>query len=365
MAGAPFFPKALTAPTTTFLFLGAYVCLAACAFNTTETDAAIGAVEKPERGGFYSYVDGQGNVISVSPAADKTHSATVATPEQELGDGSIARAGNTTENSTLSPVSISTAEQSELLAGASAKEASNPAELWAAEDESYITSDQLEGKIAERERQRFVSYPDETGRLTTHSVDVVAARESAKTERERAQENGEVALTAADVVTSWSSIRSDCCKEPLQSARTLNDDSELALNVAAAPRFGVTLDGYYPAQAFRLTRSTKALQVQSWNSGGYLYPQVLFLDDKGVPLARVAQLFTRHRPQTWASNAYLIGEIPVEPGAAWAVFFIDYADLDEKGRLSQEKGLLRFGDQDLALSMKGEAVVRSTSGSFD
>lgn len=305
-----------------------------------------------DKAGFYSYVDAQGNVVTVSRDA---RGAAVAEPK--IAVGADATKGDAAK------IDTSKASASDDVAG-SARYASNPNELWSLDDESYMTSDDFESEVTRKLRDRFVSYPDETGRVATYQVDMAAAQEVAEDRRGAAQDLGEDVLPEARVVTRWTNISADCCQMVLANAATLAAGEEKPVNVAARPRGGIDIEGWHPARAFRLDPSIKMIQLQSWKKKGYLYPQALFLDKDGTPLARVAQIFTRKKAQTWAAQPYLIGELPMEPGAEWLVLFLDYAQITEQGVISQDKSYLKFENEEMPLATRGELVVRATSGVF-
>lgn len=246
----------------------------------------------------------------------------------------------------------------------SARYASNPNELWSQEDENYITSDDFESEATRKQRERFVSYPDETGRLVTHPVDMIEAQKITEVRKELANDRGESVLPDIGTITRWTSISTNCCQEILGMAVALADGDEKPVNVMGRPRGNIVIEQRHPAMAFRLDPSLKLLQLQSWRKKGYLYPQALFLDENGIPLSRVAQIFTRKKEQTWAAQPYIIGELPVEPEARWLVLFLDYAQIDQEGVTLQGMGYLKFDGEEMPLALRAELVVRATSGGF-
>lgn len=295
-----------------------------------------------DKAGFYSYVDAQGNLITVP----KTSSSP-------------------TDQSSDSPSILKNASSASEPKFSSENVATNPNELWAADEQQYMPSDEFDSLLESKERERFVSYPDEFGRVTTRQVDMVAAREAASEKHTVDDESDEQSLESVEISTQWSEVRADCCVEALKAARPVKIGKDVAVSFSQSPRQGVELGARHPAKAFELGEGAITLQLQSWFRNGYAYPQILFLDDKGIPLARVDQMFTRFKEKTWSSQSYLIGEIPVEPNTKWVVLFLEYAHLDEAGKIVQDKGLLRFGDADKALAINGELVIRATNGTFE
>lgn len=318
----------------------------------------------PEQRAFYSYVDAQGNIVTVSRENSVDSEASF---KEEQG----APAGESKEGSQESVIAEEHASQDEALDVSAPKDAvppprqaSNPDELWSMSDESYVTSDEFENESERKERERFVSYPDETGRLVTHPVDMAAAKKASEEAEAGALDLGENVLPEVGAVTRWSTINADCCQNVLTKKRTLSDGDAKPVNIMAKPRESIFVENHRPGKAFLLDPSVKLIQLQSWDKKGYLYPQALFLDENGIPLSRVVQIFTRTKAQTWASQAYLVGEIPMEPGAKWLVLFLDYAQTAPDGTVSQNKINLKYEDMDMPLTLRGELVVRATSGVF-
>ncbi|MDF1780451.1 MAG: hypothetical protein P1U67_04065 [Alcanivoracaceae bacterium] len=298
-----------------------------------------------DKAGFYSYVDAQGNLITVPKAPAESANQSNISPTKSRSASGL---GGAFEGA-FSPENAAT----------------NPNELWAADEQQYMTSDDFDALLEKKERERFVSYPDEFGRVTTRQVDMVAAREAASERSAFDDESDEQALESVELSTQWSEVRADCCVRALTNAQVLKVGQDLAVGFAQAPRQSVELASRHPAKAFEVADDAVTLQLQSWYRDGYAYPQILFLDDKGMPLARVDQMFTRFKEKTWSSQSYLIGEIPVEPGAKWVVLFLEYAHLDDVGKIVQDKALLRFGDEDKGLAIRGELVIRATNGTFE
>lgn len=302
------------------------------------------------QGAFYSYVDGQGNTVTVSRDTSppgKPNKQNLSTSDHKA--------------TTVAGPNQSDAEANPALN----RYASNPNELWALDDEGYITSDDFESEATRKLKERFISYPDETGRLVARQVDMAAAKQAVGVRKELALDTGEKVVPEVREVTRWTSIRTDCCREILDASLVvLTDGDEKPVNVMARPRGSIVIDQQHPATAFSLDSSLKQLQLQSWDKKGYLYPQALFLDKDGIPLARVSQIFTRAKEQTWAAQPYLIGEIPIEPSAVWVVFFLEYAHIDQKGGVSQSKDYLKFNGADLPLALRAELVIRATNGEF-
>lgn len=314
----------------------ALLLLAACSGAPSSTTK--------DKAGFYSYVDAQGNIITVPKASTESANNANTSPSKSKGAPGLTSGSE----GAFSPANAAT----------------NPNELWAADEQQYMPSDEFDALLEKKDRERFVSYPDEFGRVTTRQVDMVAAREEASEKSALDDESDEQALESVEVSTQWSEMRADCCLKALTNAQPLQVGQDIAVGFAQAPRQSVEFASRHPAKAFQMDNNAVTLQLQSWYREGYAYPQILFLDDKGMPLARVDQMFTRFKEKTWSSQSYLIGEIPVEPGAKWVVLFLEYAHVDATGKIVQDKALLRFGSEDKALAIRGELVIRVTNGTF-
>src|SRR5690606_41258110 len=119
----------------------------------------------------------------------------------------------------------------------------------------------------------------------------------------------------------------------------------------------INLDGARPALALPMPADTTSLRILSWQARGYLLPQLMFLDGEGVPLVHVAMPFSRFFPETWRSKARLEGRVPVEPGAQWVLFFLDYASIDGRTLVHQAEAR-QLGRQHSTLLRVGDAVLQ-------
>lgn len=287
-------------------------------------------------GEFYSYVDAQGNVVMVAPEPN-------AAPAPAAPDS-------------LAPV---TEGELSSTAGQPADPASTPDQLWGAPDEAYLSSDQIEQRIQQRDRERFVSYPDEQGRLTAVGVDMVAARELAVAQRaEREQGGSPLVLPDVGVRTGWSEIPLDCCVAVLEQAAELEDDEEK--RVRFSPASAILLDQLRPARAFRLAPGMTSLIVQSWDQQGYQWPGLVFLDASGRPLEVVDNLFTRVQAENWHSQASVSGTVDITRGSAWAVLYLGYARSDGEA-IVMDQTRIELGEQAFVLSVGADTVIRGRS----
>ncbi|MDX5327563.1 MAG: hypothetical protein LPK06_02070, partial [Marinobacter sp.] len=145
-----------------FVLIGLLALIASC------------ASDRPSSGGFYSYVDAQGNLITVPREA-------AAPPEAERRPAEAAG-----EAQSLDPAELE--QQSE-----------------------YATDEEVQARLEKRERDRFVSYVDASGYRVTEPVDVVAAREA-----EAAAPKGYEVLKpgGAGFIERVEGVPERCCVEP-------------------------------------------------------------------------------------------------------------------------------------------------------
>src|SRR5690606_36424469 len=240
--------------------------------------------------------------------------------------------------------------------------AQTPEELWAFPDEQYLAVEEIEALISAQDRDRFITYVDETGQRRTEALDLAAVR-SAEEEVPEDEEGGEALFPADDsgrpviITEGWLEIPVDCCEQAVERAAEASETGEASLRFSGKHLALIHLDGGRPALALPIPPGTDTLRIQSWQARGYLLPQLIFLDSAGVPLVHVAMPFSRYFAETWRSKARLEGRVPVEPGAQWALFFLDYARIEGRA-LVQRADTVRLGDRQFGLGLVGEAVVR-------
>lgn len=228
--------------------------------------------------------------------------------------------------------------------------------LWEAGDEAYVSEQEIEARLEARDRDRFVSYPDEDGRVVTHALDMKAVKEatSARGPGYDTLEPDEQAYAAGSVA-----LRADCCVEALEGAIELKPGDESRLAFSGASVSTIELDGLRPAMVFRLMPGVARVEIQSWlREQGYLHPRLLFLDQKGEPLLLVDYPFSRRYPETFLAWPSLFGDIPVPAEAAWAAVYLPYAGVEE-GRAFLSGEPVPGSEPDMALRLQGDAVIRA------
>lgn len=277
---------------------------------------------RPSEGGFYSYIDAQGNLVTLKRAPE---------PEAEPVDKQTIAAN-----------------QRKRLAELDADSLGEPGE--------YQTDEQVQQRIDELERDRFITYTDASGYQITEPVDVVAAR---KAKAEESAIYRPFTEGISGYVERVEGVPERCCDEPLKGVAELKLGMEALLSFDRPWRW-VSMPKRHPATAIRLAPGTVALRVQTFFGGrGYLHPQVAFLDQNGVPILLIDNVFTRQYPETWIKHGYLEGELPVEPGSVWAVFYLSYAGESRDGRPELIAGEYLWAEPSVPLSLKGELLVRA------
>ena len=281
------------------------------------------ASDRPSSGGFYSYVDAQGNLITVPREASPPPAAAEPPAEEPAGAQSL-----------------------------------DAAELE--QQAEYATDEEVQARLEKRERDRFVSYVDASGYRVTEPVDVVAAREA----KEAGPKGYEVLQPGAQgFIERVEGVPERCCAEPLDQAQVLEPGRELLVSFDA-PWYWVSMPTRHPAAAIRLQPGIAALRFQSFLTGrGYLHPQAALLNEEGTPILLIDNLFSRRYAETWARLGYLEGEIPLEAGAAWLVLYLGYAGESGTGRPELLPGEYYWAEPSSPLALKGELVVRALRGS--
>lgn len=283
------------------------------------------ATDRPSSGGFYSYVDAQGNLITVPREV-------TGQPQDEAGEP---------------PEEAVTSDP-------------QPLDSAALEEQSeYATDEEVEARLEKRERDRFVSYTDASGYRVTEPVDVVAAREA-----DAAAPKGYEVIQpgGGGFIERVEGVPERCCVEPLDQAQTIKPGQELLVSFDA-PWYWVSMPTRHPAAAIRLEPGISVLRFQTFLGGrGYLHPQAAFLNEAGTPILLIDNLFSRRYAETWARLGYLEGEIPIESGAVWLVLYLGYAGESGAGRPEVVPGEYYWAEPSPPLALQGELVVRALRG---
>lgn len=290
-----------------FVIIGLFALIASCSNN------------RPSSGGFYSYVDAQGNLITVPREG----------PENAEEQSQVDE---------VEPLDSASLEQ----------------------QAEYATDEEVQARLEKSERDRFVSYTDTSGYRVTEPVDVIAARE-AEASAPKGYEVIQPGVTG--FIERVEGVPERCCIEPLDQAQTLKPGQELLVSFDA-PWDWVSMPARHPAAAIRLQPGIAALRFQTFLGGrGYLHPQAVFMNEAGTPILLIDNLFSRRYAETWARLGYLEGDIPVESGAVWLVLYLGYAGESGAGRPEVLPGEYYWAEPSPPLALQGEMVVRALRGS--
>jgi|GEM_PF-544822 len=290
--------------------------------------------------GFYTWVDQQGNLHTVSTAGEDS-------PAQKSADVAPA-----TVDASAKPASSATPPP---------LVATTPDELWQISEENYQSADDVQARLDALERDRFVSYPDPDGRVLARPVDLPAERDARK-RLTRSYED--IVSQGAEFGQAQVAIRADCCTVITAAAEPLALGDEIRLDFLGRPRGTVHVEGDRLAHAFALAEDVEMLGLQSWvTARGYMHPQILFLNHNSVPVLLVDNLFSRRYPETFFSHRSLMGTVPVPDDARWAVVFLGYSRGEADGWRAVDTLAPPAREVGVPLLLEGDAVVRALASS--
>ena len=237
----------------------------------------------PGQGEFYVYTDAQGNLVTI----EKPVSEQAAKEAKEDSVETVDTSG---------------------------------ADLLSAPLEDYRPSEEIDQELAAKERDRFITYVDESGQLVSRPVDMVAEKEAKKrVEPDYAE------LPGGDgFLETYRTIRQDCCLHLLDETETLGAGQETLITFG--PDSPVLLgDQPFKAKALKLAENVNSLDLKAFiRKKDYVAAQLLWLDEQGRPLLLVDQPFSRKYPETWYRYGYLQGTFPRESGQRHLVVFLPY-----------------------------------------
>lgn len=295
-----------------------------------------GCSQNPARDGdgkLYSYVDAQGNLVTVQKPAGE------AEPKEEP------------EGQQMQPEAGAQESRDQKMPGGSAG-AGVPA------DEPWQTPEEVEKKLEEQERDRFVSYVGPEGEVINRPLDLVAEREAL----ERRPAPFEEVDGTGEYIETVSRIPADCCAHTLEQASKLEAGAEQQLGFAPGETTWIRLDQPRPARVLALTAKTGRLELRSFiHDDAYLSPRLLLLDEKGIPVLKVDNIFTRRYPENWHRFGYFQGELPLSAGHAYVVVFLPYGRWDD-GRVLDDGSLDGVSEGGARAALRGELVVRARAG---
>lgn len=287
-------------------FFGIVAFLAACSSQPIETVSG-------DSGKTYSYVDAQGNLVTgrmANQPADKKASAKESQPE-----------------------------------------------------ENYLTPEEFEAQQEARDSDRFVTYYNAQGELVREHINPVAAKEHQQ-ELVKQQSYKEIEAKAAQMAIerqyheSSTAIREDCCLDILKYADTIKKGKKDAFRYQAGEYGWIMLDQTRPARVYNLSENERRLVLQSYKENGhYLHPYLLLLDEQGVPMMAVNNIFQRRYPETWFRYSYVEGSVTLPDEAAYLVIYLPYVTGSRKEGMSLTGEQPDQPESDAAVSTKGELVV--------
>ncbi|MCG8393411.1 MAG: MalM family protein [Pseudomonadales bacterium] len=244
-----------------------------------------GCQGRPDSGGFYVYTDAQGNLVTLDrpPQAEQESRSR---PESTGSQNSAAEAVESDD----------TVEQ-------------------------YRPSDEVDAELEARERDRFITYVDETGQLVSRPVDMVEAKEATAS-----REPGYSQAPSAGYLETYRALRADCCRHLLEQAEELESGSERVVSFGSDSQVMVG-DTPYRAVALAPASGADTITLRAFiRKQGYLAVELLWLDEKGEPVLLVDQPFSRRYPETWYRYGYLEGTLQREAGQRYLVVFLPYTE---------------------------------------
>lgn len=290
---------------------------------------------------FYSYVDAQGNLVTVE-----------ADSEGETGkNGGKSRDGQQTEE-------LQQAEQTiQERATGDSPEAGNK-DFMEVSSENYQTPGEAEERMREEveedETDRFVSYRGPEGEVITRPLNMKAEREAAEQRKNERAPEFERLPEGERYKEGTSRVPADCCRHLISGVLELEEGSNFNLRFRSDRV--VHLGVKRPARVLRLGPGVGAVEVQSYiRDQGYLAPRLLMLNEEGMPVLKVNSLFTRNYPETWARYGYMDGWVERSREFAYVVFYLPYARVGEGG-LELDSGASEAGG-DHRRAVTGELAV--------
>lgn len=309
--------------------------------------SACSSSPSDDEGGFYTWVDAQGNVVTVQrdkpdASTGKTRTAAQSAPvaEQQSGQAEASR----------SDPAVPTSSGEDIVT------ADNPIALWQAGDDAYISEAEIAARLEMRERERFVSYPDEEGRVVTHALDMKAVK-AAGANRDPGYET--LAPDAEAFAEGTVQLKADCCTVALDQAMAMVAGEEYRLVFTGRGLAVVDVDGRRPAMVFRLVPGVERIEVQTWlREQGYLHPRLLFLDKAGKPLLLIEYPFSRRYPESFFVWPSLYGDIPVPAQAVSVAVYLPYAGVED-GRVYISGETFQGREPGMIPRLQGDAVIRA------
>lgn len=185
--------------------------------------------------------------------------------------------------------------------------------------EDYRPSGEIDQELEDKERDRFITYVDESGELVSRQLDMVAEKNA---QRSAAPDYAEI--SGGEFLETYRTIRQDCCQHLLEEAAELDAGAEMLITF---DQDSPVMLGDEPlkAKALKLAEDVSTLDLKAFiRKQDYVAAQLLWLDEEGRPLLLIDQPFSRKYPETWYRYGYLQGTLPRESGQRHLVVFLPY-----------------------------------------
>lgn len=229
---------------------------------------------RPGQGELYVYTDAQGNLVSIERPAEKK----------------TAEPGRKAENLSLN----------ESL-------------------EDYRPSEEIDQELEAKERDRFITYVDESGQLVSRPLDMVAEKDA-----QSSAEPDYAEISGGEFLETYRTIRQDCCLHLLEEAVELAGGAEMLITFDQGSPVMLG-DEPLKAMALKLAKDVSTLDLKAFiRKQNYVAAQLLWLDEEGRPVLLIDQPFSRKYPETWYRYGYLQGTLPRELGQRHLVVFLPY-----------------------------------------
>lgn len=278
--------------------------------------------KSPPEGGFYSYVDAQGNLVTMPRKDSGQNPSSAPSAKKSAGDSS----GGMEEGGV-----------------------------------KYESSQEAEQRIKKQESDRFVTYPGPDGQTVTHPLDLPKERKAAqKAQKENPGYETIQPGKGRNYLETVTRIKADCCRHLIAGADSLDAGKEQRVKFLPVSGW-VEVGGEHPARVFRLGKGARMLTLQSFvTTGGFVAPGMLFLDKNGTPVLKVANIFQRRYPETWYRYSFYQGKMSCPSDAAYVLLYLPYAGRQGKNRA------VRLPETDAspdmpALRLKGDLVLTAMS----
>ena len=228
----------------------------------------------PGQGELYVYTDAQGNLVSIEKPAENRSGESDGKAEQLLLDKPL---------------------------------------------EDYRPSQEIDQELEAKERDRFITYVDESGQLVSRPLDMVAEKDAQSSVQPDYAE-----MSGGEFLETYRTVRQDCCLHLLEEAVELSSGAEMLITF---DQDSPVMLGDEPlkAQVLKLAEDVSTLELKAFiRKQNYVAAQLLWLDEEGRPLLLIDQPFSRKYPETWYRYGYLQGTLPREPGQRHLVVFLPY-----------------------------------------